>query len=81
MDNGTRCAFPADAKTQTDGGLTKREYFAIQALQGILSNSGLKNSNIKTTDLIEDSVVIADLLLKELEKNNEPENRSITKYS
>ncbi len=31
------CAFPADSKTQTDGGLTKREYLIAKAVQGLSS--------------------------------------------
>jgi len=37
MTNPNNSAFPADAHTQSEGGLTKREYFAAMAMQGILS--------------------------------------------
>lgn len=42
MKNSDQPAFPADSQTQTDGGLTKREYFAAMAMQGILSNRELQ---------------------------------------
>ncbi len=31
MTNANDCAYPADSQTQTEGGLTKREYFASSA--------------------------------------------------
>lgn len=66
------CAFPADAKTQTDGGLTKREYFSAMAMQGILSNQeGVKALISKNISIDEYAVKCADALLHQLEKNNE----------
>ena len=59
------------------GGLTKREYFAGLAMQGIMSNSALVNmelnpkNNLKDSVLAEYSVRMADLILKELEKEGE----------
>ena len=51
-------------------GLTKREYFAAMALQGLLAIE--KPDGISSADEIEfdveDAVCAADLLLKELEK-------------
>lgn len=35
--NPNDCAFPFDINKSIRGGLTKREYFAAMALQGILS--------------------------------------------
>ncbi len=32
--NPNDCAYPADNQSQTEGGLTKREYFAAMAMQG-----------------------------------------------
>lgn len=59
-------------------GLTKRETFAIHAMQGLLSNSGgvvQSNSNSGTgfcnsdeQSLAQWSIACADALLKELEK-------------
>jgi hypothetical protein len=34
-----QCAFPADARTMTDGGMTLREYYAGLAMQGLLANA------------------------------------------
>jgi hypothetical protein len=72
MKNGENGAFPMVEK---DGimqeGLTKREYFAGLALQGMLANSSLCKT-ITTTDEIETlcnaSILFSDELLKKLEK-------------
>lgn len=50
----------------TDIGLTKREYAAIAAMQGFLTNSNLTPKSDE--QLAEACVIIADLLFKELEK-------------
>jgi hypothetical protein len=58
----------------TTGGLTKREYFAAMALQGILSNKSLAMYNggqivAVGEELIEEAAVIyADALIRELNK-------------
>lgn len=51
-------------------GLTKREYFAGLAMQGILASNteGLARGMIDVTGLIQSAVRSADELLKELEK-------------
>lgn len=49
------------------GGLTKREYFAIMALQGMVSNSIPGDHHVPTICVME-AVALADLLLAELEK-------------
>jgi len=64
--------------TQLDGesyynhGLTKREYFAAMAMQGMLSNSiVLKERHINLFDLeriSENAILFADRILHELEK-------------
>jgi hypothetical protein len=57
-------------------GLTKREYFAGLALQGLCSDKGnlqayrsvsLDSEKGEATLMIEDAVCLADLLLKELD--------------
>ena len=49
-----------------DGGLTKREYFASMALQGIIANKdGL---DIKIERIVESAVDTADALIEELNK-------------
>ena len=47
-------------------GVTKREYFAGLAMQGLLASN--RNFTIFDTPLAEESVIIADRLLQELEK-------------
>ena len=46
-------------------GLTKREYFAAMAMQGLCANS-IAGSHNKPSNLAIDAVVYADALLKEL---------------
>lgn len=72
--------FIGDLATTTENclGLTKREMFAMHAMQGILSNSGgvIQGNNYSGTgwcnsnasDLAKLSLECADELLKELEK-------------
>ena len=55
-----------DATNEYYGGLTKREYFAAMTMQGIVSNS--KNHLITFDDITGQSVKLADLLIKELNK-------------
>lgn len=77
-ENGTKGAFPTYSKRLEDkigrgisegeyssatSGLTKREYLAAMAMQGILSRR-----DMPITDLVETSVFIADSLLKQLSK-------------
>lgn len=72
MKNGNTCAFPADSKTQTDGGLTKREYFAAIAMQGLIISQGEKHIvndwGVHGQIISENAIHIADELLKQLEK-------------
>ena len=77
MNNGKQQAFPSTRK-YIDGnteviniqfGLTKREYFAAMAMQGILGNNreldSLGGSPIKIS---QHCIEMADILLFELEK-------------
>ena len=73
MENGKQVAYPivGMAFDENTKGVTKREYFAVIALQGMLSNSSLVMAirtyeEIKT--LCEASVTLSDELLKQLEK-------------
>lgn len=52
-----------------NGGLTKREYFAAMAMQGIVSNHTMLDSD-NWEWLAKSSVIAADALIKEL--NNTP---------
>ena len=74
MDNSQQPAFPYESKvaagTQQDRefkGLTKREYFAIKCLQGLLSDPA---SGLKDDRFIKVAICYADDLLKQL-KNGE----------
>jgi len=52
-------------------GLTKREYFASMAMQGMLSNSGMIDGELTESGaewIAKHSVMQADSLLRELEK-------------
>ena len=76
MENGERRAFPADVHTHTDLGLTKREYFAGLAMQGIMASLTEMQANGHSTlhfagldeTLALEAVSIADAVLKELDK-------------
>lgn len=66
MKNGNESAYPSDA---SDGypanyGITKRELFAINALQGLLVNAG--RNRLEFSDCAEEAVRQADLLLTAL---------------
>jgi hypothetical protein len=52
-----------DPSQNDEFGLTKREYFAAMAMQGLLSNP---NTSFETRD----AVIIADALIAELNKPN-----------
>lgn len=58
-------AFPFSPSTNSHCGLTKREYFAIRALEGLLANSSL---NVTKSDEVSLAVEYADLLIAELNK-------------
>jgi hypothetical protein len=67
-------AFPIIAEDYIiDGGLTKREYFAAMALQGIIANKdGL---DIKIERIVESAVDTADALIEELSKTKTNEKK------
>jgi len=70
MNNGEKTAFPFP--NALEGGLTKREYFAAMAMQGMLSNPDATKETIKhKSSPIEvfpvQAVEFADELLKQLE--------------
>ena len=68
MKNSEQPAYPLPKDRRSDhpygNGLTKREYFAAMAMQGMLANSDLTLSLDKTCEL---SIFYADELLKQLE--------------
>ena len=56
-----------------NAGLTKREYFAVMALQGIIANKdGL---DIKIERIVESAVDTADALIEELSKTKTNEKK------
>lgn len=75
MENGKQAAFGAASEVWHQLGLTKREYFAGLAMQGLLTRVPKRHGG--ETDLglqemkriVEESVTISDALLVELEKN------------
>lgn len=78
MNNADKPAYPQIEKLEPDhrnggyfsicyGGLTKRERFAMAAMQGICANKWAGSEK----QIAEESVVIADALLKELDQTPE----------
>jgi hypothetical protein len=72
-DNGNDNAFPMDSGVMDNHGLTKREYLAAMAMQGLLSNSRIAAIDFdnKTKVLCAGAIEHADELLKQLQ-NSQP---------
>ena len=78
MENSKQSAFPIPCEQAIGTGLTKREYFAGLAMQGILSNEGWgerlnqegDSDNSLRTQIAKGAVRMADELLKELNNNS-----------
>ena len=78
-ENKNQPAYPPNAGWEHSEakGLTKREYFARLAMQGLLSSNGDVKYIVKTNDrdiftltaqtLAKDAILLADVLLKELD--------------
>ena len=66
MENGKQGAFATASDGCHQAGLTKREYFAALAMQGICMN--IQNWSRNRDEAAEAAVKMADALLKELEK-------------
>lgn len=77
--NSERLAFPLDAGSLLETGLTKRELIAAMAMQGLLSNPGgpvqasnasgwQSTTNCSHGDVSNEAVQFADALLAELAK-------------
>lgn len=70
LSNSSEYAYPSD-KNQVTGGLTKREYFAGLAIQGLLANpqnsDGLNFQEVREI-IASKAVAMADVLLSELDK-------------
>jgi hypothetical protein len=75
MKNGECGAFAKYGEGEHQRGLTKREYFAGLAMQGLLTRVPERDNNkvdlgiLESIRIVEESVLIADALLKELEKD------------
>ena len=69
MHNGSQQCYPCLETTAWDenSGMTKREYFAITLLNGMLPMSPISGVEIS---LSKNAVVLADALLAELDKDN-----------
>lgn len=72
MKNGDNLIHSFNNTTDTEGnfkGLTKREYFAAMAMQGLLSANSIYGSRINTYKMLsEDAIAHADELLTQLEQ-------------
>ena len=68
MENEKKGAFACAADSVYQQGLTKREYFAAMAMQGLCACPDLAVSRV---ELAEESVKQADALLKALETKSE----------
>lgn len=67
--NPTRPAFPTNARMYDAAqGLTKREYLATMAMQGILSNATFAREGLNEVAIAEWAVNQADELLNQLSK-------------
>lgn len=69
MKNGDLPAYPLPreiSETLPNTGLTKREYFAAMAMQGLLANKRY-GKHYKTEEVVESSLIIADEILDQLE--------------
>jgi hypothetical protein len=75
MENGKKAAFAAASEVWHQLGLTKREYFASQALAGLMvqaiAGSHNINNPLNNDVVVKHAVDIADALLAELEKTKE----------
>ena len=67
--DGYACNYGENSDTQVPTGLTKREMFAMHAMQGITSNEFGNYTGVNwAKDIADESVKLADALLAELEK-------------
>lgn len=62
---GNDCVYPQISGKPYDDSLTKREYFAALAMSGLIAGAEF---NPTADELAEHSVLIADALIKELNK-------------
>jgi hypothetical protein len=78
-DNGNLSAFGQFKKTGEiefkDGGLTKREYFTVEVMKAFIRGHGNGWRFETDEELVNHSVSIADMLLKELETPKQQDDR------
>ena len=67
VDYNAKQGIALEGKLEVGSGLTKREIFAMNAMQGLLSRGAWSN---KVSSIANDAVRHADALLAELEKMN-----------
>lgn len=73
MSTSNESAFPVEvyepkAKCYLKGGLTKREYYAARAMQGLLSNGNKISGGYEPLSFAKFALALADALASELEK-------------
>lgn len=68
MKNAEQSAFPTQDMNSYYHGLTKREYFAGLAMQGLLANSYPDIVSLHEKKVSEWAIAVSDELLKQLEK-------------
>lgn len=69
MSKGNSPAFPCqDSKKQIWTGMNLRDYFALEALNGILHYGGFDNIEGEAKDFAEACYNLADAMLEEREK-------------
>lgn len=68
--SGSDCAFPVIGEDVRYWGLTKREYLAGLAMQGLLANPSVHNSNLTPEGTAIESLQYTDALLAELAKED-----------
>jgi hypothetical protein len=71
-ENRDKGAFASESEHSQQEGLTKREYFAIECLKGMLA-SRTEHENPQVNPML--AIEVADQLLKDLEV--EPENENL----
>ena len=67
-EKGNRPAFPSETNNNFYLGLTKREYFAVLAMQGYCGGEFTGQSGMSPESIAKWSVEMADALLTELNK-------------
>lgn len=69
MTDGKQAAFAAGSESWNQVGITKREYFAAMALQGIIAAHNIYETGIDHEVNAKTAVNAADELIKALNKN------------